>query len=502
MPVTANVSFCEMKHFYSIIFFFLLAAAVRGQWTKIANIPAPFHIVALNVHNSSMYAVSDSNIIFKSSDGINWDRIVVGAASNRLAALSFFNNTMHVARLQFGTLFSNDDGVTWQNNAPAIFPVSSFAVKNSLLFAATFGQGVEVLNPDTEQWMPFNNSLPDYSANVQNIISAPNFLLIGAGSNGTFYRYNFTNNEWNEEYYFGRLRPGLQINRLINRGDTLWAVNGDFILRSDDAGITWFFDQAGTHPGISRFIYAAATDYYTLTNIDGGGTWVQHRSKAAAAGDSWATDEELFPTGFSYDIIQFNDKLYLARQDGLFVKSAAGALPLHFTAFNVRCAGSDVVLSWNAVQLDETILFEVQKSIDGTNFNTLSTIAASSREAYSFTDKNAGQNSWYRIAALQHDGSWQFTDVLRSTCSIAGTTFNAGPNPTTRNFYINITAAAPSQAVVRVYDSKGAMIKQQRENITQGVNRLTIDLGTFANGVYNVSVIMNNEQRLVQVVKQ
>jgi photosystem II stability/assembly factor-like uncharacterized protein len=491
-----------MKQLYTTLVFLLLVGTTFGQWTKVNDIPPDFHIVSLTVHNSALYAVSDSNIIFKSSDGLTWEQIAVEGKSTHISVLSFYNNRMYVARLGFGTLFSDDDGRTWQNNFPAIAPVSSFAIKNSVLFAATFGGGVFALNPDTQQWLPFNNSLPDYSVNVQNIISAPNFLLIGAGANGTFYRYDFNNNEWIEGFYFGQLRPGLQIDKLINRGDTLWAVNGNRIIRSDDAGITWTQDRTDTHDGFSRIIAAGATDYYTLTNLIPEGTWIQQRSKSAAVGDSWAVNEELMLTGFSYDIIQFGNKLFMGRHDGLYVKGLNNSLPVHFTSFDIRCAGNGFALTWKTAQESGISRFAVEKSTDGIRFTSMANVPPAGTGTYDFTDHNAAQNSWYRIAAIDQDGSVKYTDVLRASCTNVGSTVELWPNPTRGNFYVNVVSPAASQAIITIYDSKGAMVKQQKETLGQGTNRLTINITPLAAGMYNVLVKANNEQKLIHVVKQ
>src|SRR5436853_3154552 len=116
------------------------------------------------------------------------------------------------------------------------------------------------------------------------------------------------------------LAPGLQIQRFINNSDTLFAVNGSRIIRSENNGLSWVNDKVGSHIGYSRIIYSGITKHYTITNVLNGGTWIQHRDKFSVTGASWAGDEEFFPGGYSYDILEFQDKLFLARADGLYVK--------------------------------------------------------------------------------------------------------------------------------------------------------------------------------------
>jgi len=51
-----------------------------------------------------------------------------------------------------------------------------------------------------------------------------------------------------------------------------------------------------------------------------GGTWIQGRSKSSLSGSSWAETEDFLQGGFSYDIIEYRNKLFLARADGIYVK--------------------------------------------------------------------------------------------------------------------------------------------------------------------------------------
>src|SRR4029079_12393390 len=91
--------------------------------------------------------------------------------------------------------------------------------------------------------------------------------------------------------------------------------------RSDNAGLNWSNDNNGTHIGMSRMIYEGSTNHYTITNVVPSGTWIQQREKHAAIGAAWAAGEEFLATGFSYDIFEFKGKLFLGRDDGLYVKS-------------------------------------------------------------------------------------------------------------------------------------------------------------------------------------
>ena len=246
--------------------------------------------------------------------------MTVSSENISIITLDVIDGIIYVGTSSNGIFYSSDSGLTWKNGGIDLIDVSSIKKKGNDIYAATLGQGVFIFNQDNGKWSTFNNSLPTYSVNVFTMLATPGSLFIGAGANGTYYRYNFNNSQWDEEFYYGFLRPGLIINRLLIVSNTIFAVNGYKIIRSDDDGLNWTDDKTGSHDGTSRNIYSDADNIYTITNMLNGGTWIQGRNKSASTGSDWAPTEEFLPYGFSYDILEYNNKLFLARADGLYVK--------------------------------------------------------------------------------------------------------------------------------------------------------------------------------------
>jgi hypothetical protein len=497
-----------MKKIYLITIFLLSLNLVFAQWTKIASVPAT-NIVAFRINNNIIYAATASNVIYKSTNGgVDWTSVKVSNDPIDITSLIFYNNKIYVGTFNFGVFFSSDDGNTWQNNGPLPKWISEFAIKDSLLYASTLGSGVAVMNPNTNSWSFLNATLPDYSSNVFGIIGSPNFLMIAAGANGTFYTYDFNNSFWREKYYDGVLHPSLLINKLINNADTIFAVNFQRIIKSTNAGLNWTNDKVGSHDGTNRIIYSGANYYYTLTNtITPAGTWIQQRNRNAGIGSTWATDEEFLPDGFSWDIIEFNKKLFLGKADGLYFKNLSDIVfSAHFISFNTTCNDNKVTLTWKTVQEQNSSRFDIEKSIDGIHWTVSGTLPSAGNsnieKTYSFTDNNPDQSTVYRIAEYTQNGSVQYTGILQSFCTLTDT-FNLWPNPARDRVFINIFSATESQALIRIFDSKGALVKVQKTNILPGNNHIGVDLESFANGIYTLYADWHNGKlkKAVQVLK-
>jgi hypothetical protein len=182
-------------------------------------------------------------------------------------------------------------------------------------------------------------------------------------------------------------------------------------------------------------------------------------------------------------------------------------LPIFFILFNAECEANKVVLTWKSAQEQNSDHFNVERSSDGSHWTVIGNLPAAGNSAnektYLFTDNSPVQNALYRIAEYDLDGRAQYTSEIRSSCGTPDM-FSLRPNPFHDLLFINITAGSESQATIKVFDSKGALVKVQRTNVLQGSNLINIDLKSMTNGIYHLEIDWNNGQmkRAVHVIKQ
>ena len=81
--------------------------------------------------------------------------------------------------------------------------------------------------------------------------------------------------------------------------------------------------------------------------------------------------------------------------------------------------------------------------------------------------------------------------------------WKAWPNPASQSLFLNITASKGSKAVIKISDSKGAMIAIQHHDLMPGSNQLNIDISKLAAGVYHVTGEWGNgkSKKFVRLVK-
>jgi hypothetical protein len=214
------------------------------------------------------------------------------------------------------------------------------------------------------------------------------------------------------------------------------------------------------------------------------------------------------PQGFSArnTVANYVEKTGISTFRSWTLSSAGNALPMQFILFNVKCEGSKTVITWKTAQEQNSSRFDVQRSADGIQWTVAGSVPAAGNstveKSYSYTDNNT-KNTFYRIAGYDIDGKMQYTSVLRSPCGSTDM-LRLWPNPAQRTVFINIVADEASTASIKVFDSKGALVKQQQAAILRGNNQFSIDIAALPAGVYALTAEWNNGQmkNTLQVLKQ
>jgi type IX secretion system substrate protein len=182
-------------------------------------------------------------------------------------------------------------------------------------------------------------------------------------------------------------------------------------------------------------------------------------------------------------------------------------LPVLFVLFNAKCAGSTVLITWETAQEQNTSRFDIERNSDGSHWTVIGTLAASgtsvNERSYSFKDNSPVQNALYRVVEYDLDGNSHYTSIISSPCN-AMDLFSLWPNPIHNRIFINITSSSQSQAIIKVFDSKGALLKIHKENVVPGSNQLSVDVVSLPRGAYSLSAEWNNGQmkKTVQIIKQ
>lgn len=331
-----------------------------AQWYPVNTLPKGSY-TTLGVQGNTLLATTGNNLIYKSiNGGRNWRSVKVTPDPINIFSMKIVDSIIFIGTSQHSVFISKDSGETWIHSGGIHMDVGRFEKHGDVVYASTIGEGVFVYNPKTNSWQPFNNTIHAY--NVDAMLSTPQSLLIAGGGNGEYGRYNFTTHHWENGFFLSKIAAGLHISDFTKNGNTLFAVGGNRVFRSDNDGINWYNDTVGTRKGVDRRIYFGKTNCYLITNTLYNETIIHIRDEDAPSGTPWVKVETNLPLAYTYDAFEYDNTLFLARSDGLYSnKLFSGIQPINTPLESISIypnpsKGENITIKGNATIYRITIM--------------------------------------------------------------------------------------------------------------------------------------------------
>lgn len=166
------------------------------------------------------------------------------------------------------------------------------------------------------------------------------------------------------------------------------------------------------------------------------------------------------------------------------------ALPVNCIDFKVSKMGNAAHLQWKVTDETNNAGFEIERSMDGINFNSIGFVPADpiNAGAYSFDDNNiAGYNNiYYRLRQKDIGGNYKYIcTVLRFSSNTKGFDIsNVYPNPGHDEAYINIVSDRSVKLNIEYINTSGVVVNRQVEQVQNGSSRIQLKIHAIAAGVY------------------
>ncbi len=230
----------------------------------------------------------------------------------------------------------------------------------------------------------------------------------------------------------------------------------------------------------------------TASNPLGGGTTKAGIASGAATSAQW--------------IARFSDTD--SKYAHLYAMSEAlkiTALPVELIYFTAQMKDSHVLIKWKTGAEINNDYFLLQKSIDGTTFETIANIqgAGNSLEPieYSYTDSEI-QNEviYYRIIQVDFDGTSETFKTVMVNTNEKTNEFNLTiyPQPIENIAKINFKVPEEGLYNFKIYDIVGEAVYSSKLVGIKGVNWFEINMSTFNSGTYIFSLSDNNGRVITQ----
>jgi hypothetical protein len=176
-------------------------------------------------------------------------------------------------------------------------------------------------------------------------------------------------------------------------------------------------------------------------------------------------------------------------------------------SFHAQYRKNAVDIDWNTAIGNNSDHFDVERSFDGNNFETIGQVHAGSApnlQAYAFTD-NVRSNTvrkndlYYRLRQVDPENKVFYSKVLivRMYQSKSVTAMSVTPDPGVNDIQVNVQLKEKSYVVMTVKDNNGSEIIKKSAFGDNGSNMFDIE-GThqLVPGMYELEIIVNSSERM------
>lgn len=164
------------------------------------------------------------------------------------------------------------------------------------------------------------------------------------------------------------------------------------------------------------------------------------------------------------------------------------------------------LLKWKTSFEENTQHFNIEKSVDGINFENIGTVEASGdlseEKDYRFFDTKLGiQKSYYRLKVVELDGTSSFSQAIlvdkKKLNQFAVVAYSSVL--TKKDFDITLDAVTEGQLEYSLISYQGEMIFEEFKYIYPGLNDIQLSLQDMPEGTYKVKLKLDNEEEFLVI---
>jgi hypothetical protein len=183
-----------------------------------------------------------------------------------------------------------------------------------------------------------------------------------------------------------------------------------------------------------------------------------------------------------------------------FCLTNANVLTIKLDKIYAKNIGSANRIDWNTLSEEKGDKFELQRSRDGKEYNTISEIDAkgqASRYTYMDNTPEKGTN-FYRLMMKDVKGKPSYSEVVKAVVKSVGFGIEAYPNPVSNMLTVKVSGTTGRDASVQVTDVTGKVVRTIQLVGTES----SINMSGLANGIYLIKYSDADHNQTIRVTKQ
>lgn len=184
------------------------------------------------------------------------------------------------------------------------------------------------------------------------------------------------------------------------------------------------------------------------------------------------------------------------------------ALPVELTKFSGTARNKTNILSWETASEFNSDHFVLQRSAttDSESFEALGTVKAAGQSlqtnTYQFTDEQPLPVSYYRLKAVDFDGSFEYSKIIvLKNNDVQNDHVSVYPVPAHHAVNFVIQSTQDDDVLISITDLSGKVVRQQKLTVEKGTNNHEVNIDDLPAGMYQAIITgtaINSNLRIIK----
>ncbi|MDQ6844854.1 MAG: T9SS type A sorting domain-containing protein [Bacteroidota bacterium] len=184
----------------------------------------------------------------------------------------------------------------------------------------------------------------------------------------------------------------------------------------------------------------------------------------------------------------------------------SSVLPLTLLNFNALIQGQSVRLDWGTSAEINLRNFEIQRSLDGYNYETIATVLSGGipigRRYYSFVDNKPGSVNYYRLKINDKDGKFNFSKIVSIKIPGLPQKVYVLNNPFANSIHLRFANQPKDKVVLKLYDAAGKMLVSREFKNAGNLLELNLSSSIISKGIYLLEARIDGDIFTYRLLKQ
>ena len=145
------------------------------------------------------------------------------------------------------------------------------------------------------------------------------------------------------------------------------------------------------------------------------------------------------------------------------------------------------ILKWTSLKEYDNTFFEIERSVDGLNYETIDRIAgqlrSNSEKDYQYIDLSPPSKSFYRLKMITTGGKASYSNIIKVDRTNANFKVRVG-NIVNDQLSLRVNDVKEQRMSIKIIDPSGREVYQQNSKIKPGENLININANNLSNGFY------------------